>query len=272
MVACSAPRRPSAAPRAVRRLLIALALFALASSCSCANVFIDLGAFTGDSISEFFSAYSVLAAGFPAQPPSPHLFNIVAFEINPSAADRIPQVAEQNQFHGNLTIVRAAAAHVNGSLCLAYDTRGVEVERTFAQRAVSAAELQDGAGGGVCDEVPAIDFSSWLRASVSHDDFVMCKVDIESSEYALLMKMILDDTICLCDRISVEWHGSVVSNDGNPASPARALAAQGAGHSLLFGNILLPLHYVLVPDLLALAWSGCRHPFPPERWFYSLNH
>ncbi len=134
MVACSAPRRPSAAPRAVRRLLIALALFALASSCSCANVFIDLGAFTGctlrstwrsltcpagDSISEFFSAYSVLAAGFPAQPPSPHLFNIVAFEINPSAADRIPQVAEQNQFHGNLTIVRAAAAHVNGSLCLA---------------------------------------------------------------------------------------------------------------------------------------------------------
>jgi hypothetical protein len=61
----------------------------------------------------------VLAAGFPAQPPSPHLFDVVAFEINSAAADRIPLAAARSLFTGNLTVMRSAAAHFNGSVCLA---------------------------------------------------------------------------------------------------------------------------------------------------------
>jgi hypothetical protein len=43
----------------------------------------------------------------------------VAFEINREAADRIPHVAELHHFAGNLSIMRAAATHYNGSACLA---------------------------------------------------------------------------------------------------------------------------------------------------------
>ena len=162
------------------------------------------------------------------------------------------------------------------------------------------------------------------------------------------MLQILDNTLCLCDRISVEWHGSLMrcisrptshvsshssrmpcqlstlhlqrdslrfhafamcfiacasryipptppSNDARPVpAVADVLAAQGRGYSFIFGQSMcvhviitnatfasssppphtssspsrrcnifgprsLPLHYALVPDLVALAWSQCRH-------------
>jgi hypothetical protein len=165
-------------------------------------------------------------------------------------------------------------------------------------------------------QVPTVDFSSWLRASVTPSDFVMCKVRkhaqplsestqshhcimrvflvflfivvtiaiiiittttatvttqlyatvrhrvvgicaaVENGQRALhfaaaaaaddvhiavativlpwstittslTLPQILDDTLCLCDRISIEWHGSVIrSVHCIPPQPARSLLAQ----------------------------------------------
>jgi hypothetical protein len=72
----------------------------------------------GDSISEFFSSYSALAADFPGQPPSPHSFDVVAFEISEAAARRIAGAAQAAAFNGSLTVHRAAAAHFDGQSCL----------------------------------------------------------------------------------------------------------------------------------------------------------
>lgn len=61
-----------------------------------------------------------------------------------------------------------------------------------------------GARSGI--SVKAIDFSAWLAETVTLDDYVVCKVDAEGSEYELVQRLLADGTLCLCDRLAVEWH------------------------------------------------------------------
>lgn len=54
--------------------------------------------------------------------------------------------------------------------------------------------------------VPAIDFSAWLRRTVSPDDHVVVKMDIEGAEYPVLTRLLDDGTINLISVLYVEWH------------------------------------------------------------------
>jgi FkbM family methyltransferase len=54
--------------------------------------------------------------------------------------------------------------------------------------------------------VPAIDFSSWLRRTVTPDDHVVVKMDIEGAEYPVLNKLLADGTIGLISVLYIEWH------------------------------------------------------------------
>lgn len=54
--------------------------------------------------------------------------------------------------------------------------------------------------------VPCIDFSKWISNNCSLDDMVIIKFDIEGSEYAILEKMIENDTIKLINEMYIEWH------------------------------------------------------------------
>lgn len=55
-------------------------------------------------------------------------------------------------------------------------------------------------------QVPAIDFSAWLKAKVSPDDYVILKMDIEGAEYKVLQKMLDDGTIDLVSKLYIEFH------------------------------------------------------------------
>jgi FkbM family methyltransferase len=62
-------------------------------------------------------------------------------------------------------------------------------------------------------EVPAIDFSRWLKEIVArHTEadgskpFVAVKMDIEGAEYAVLEVMVHDGTIALVSELMVEFH------------------------------------------------------------------
>tara|TARA_Y100000593_G_scaffold89176_1_gene172787 strand:- start:2217 stop:2807 length:591 start_codon:yes stop_codon:yes gene_type:complete len=54
--------------------------------------------------------------------------------------------------------------------------------------------------------VEAIDFSKWLKDNVSKNDFVICDLDIECSEYKILPHLIENKTIGLIDYLVIEWH------------------------------------------------------------------
>lgn len=54
--------------------------------------------------------------------------------------------------------------------------------------------------------VPATDFSAWLRHTITPDDHVVVKMDIEGAEYPVLSKLLADGTINLISVLYIEWH------------------------------------------------------------------
>ncbi len=55
-------------------------------------------------------------------------------------------------------------------------------------------------------DIKAIDFSKFLKDTVTEDDYVLIKMDIEGSEFSVLDKIIEDENINLIDEIYVEFH------------------------------------------------------------------
>jgi len=57
-----------------------------------------------------------------------------------------------------------------------------------------------------------IDFSKWL-SQFKKEDYIYLRMDIESSEYKVLDKMINDKTIELIDKLEIEFHDLEPSED-----------------------------------------------------------
>lgn len=60
--------------------------------------------------------------------------------------------------------------------------------------------------------VEAIDFSEWLLKNFDMNDEIILKMDIEGAEYAVLEKMIRDESIKLISKLYIEWHCNKISN------------------------------------------------------------
>ena len=55
-------------------------------------------------------------------------------------------------------------------------------------------------------DVEVINFSSFLKKTVTVDDYVIIKMDIEGSEFAVLDKLIQDNSIDFVNDLYVEFH------------------------------------------------------------------
>ncbi|MGD2072091.1 MAG: FkbM family methyltransferase [Candidatus Thorarchaeota archaeon] len=55
-------------------------------------------------------------------------------------------------------------------------------------------------------KVESIDFSKWLRETLSKDDYIILKMDIEGAEYKVLEKMLKEKTFEYINRFMIEWH------------------------------------------------------------------
>lgn len=64
-------------------------------------------------------------------------------------------------------------------------------------------------------EVNCINFSNFLKKNINENDYVICKMDIEGSEYEVLGKMIDDGTINLINEIYIEWHNHMLKENYN---------------------------------------------------------
>lgn len=61
--------------------------------------------------------------------------------------------------------------------------------------------------------IETLDFCEWLKENINKKDYVILTMDIEGSEYEVLNKMLVTNTIELVDKIYVEFHGDKLKED-----------------------------------------------------------
>lgn len=151
-------------------------------------IFIDVGGNVGDSLATWFA---VGAPGIPK--PAREFDTVILFEPNQEYASKFDRFRRMKM---NFTFIAAAAADKDGTT-------------TFSGTGLGGALIDGGDAVAVASgvQVRTIDFSGWLAQTVQPDDYVVCKIDAEGSEYDIVRRMFADGTLCLCDRLSIEWHG-----------------------------------------------------------------
>merc|ERR1712087_203985 len=100
-------------------------------------------------------------------------------------------------------------------------------------------------------------------------DYLMCKIDIEGSEYDVLPQMMADGTLCLCDRLSVEWHAWLGNKNFN-SLPLEDWPSKGPGEQKCLIPHLrkeIPYFNCYMPRLVAEARSKCHNASRLEKWF-----
>lgn len=145
------------------------------------NLYVDLGAHKGATIRWFLKNY-----------PEAESYEIVAFEPNAALAKHYPDCVE----------------HVAAG---AYDADG---KKQFYR-------TKDNVYGAGCGfwarhkldhknpiEVPTLNFSAWLMTRCEKIEYgnVVVKMNIESAEYAVLLQMLVDQSLNLVDEMYVKFH------------------------------------------------------------------
>ena len=151
------------------------------------KTFIDLGVFTGDTVSIVLEKY-------------PDLDQIHAFEPDPQ------NYAELQAKHGGgkrVSIYNAAATAEVGEANL---YQGVE----YGKLGGSLLESKSNIDTSSSTTVQCMDFSEFLREHFSPEDHVILKIDIEGGEYELLEKLLENGAISLVTELYVEWHWEII--------------------------------------------------------------
>lgn len=156
------------------------------------NVFIDLGAYSGDSIEEFKN-WSKLSF------PDKENWQLYAFEPNPKFREYW-----DNQTHNNLTFSNMAAWTEDTEIEFAVDQTDTPLGSSLMQ---SKKKVWDNSPK---IKVQAFNFSEWLKQF--KDDFVVLKMDIEGAEFKVLDKMISDNTDKIPYVMMVEFHPNKVTD------------------------------------------------------------
>lgn len=157
------------------------------------RVFIDLGAYDGDTIKEFFNWGQIIN--------NPHEFEIYAFEPNPNLEKQMLRIQKQTK---NLTFKPWAAWTFDGLVEMAADGTDTPMGSTLMPGKQAIWDSHPHV------TVKAFDFSKWLNQKFTVEDFVIIKMDIEGAEFPVLKKMVKDGTIRIPNLLFVEFHQNKV--------------------------------------------------------------
>lgn len=160
-------------------------------------VYVDVGARSyGSSIGSWFRKQ------YPKQN---HTFEVFAVEADPAFH------AEYASKKG-VTLLPYAAWVKNETLTFEInDDPGKEEGSTKANgrgmgRIRPAAGATDGVSSGEVRRIPAFDLAEWLKRTVSEQDYLVLKMDVEGTEFDLIPRMFDTGAICLVDELFLECH------------------------------------------------------------------
>ena len=220
-------------------------------------IFVDVGGNIGDTVQNFLE-HNVRSSPIPSK----EYDSIYVFEPNKDFHKLYERFYNQSY---SFQLIKAAATSVDGYLNFAGDGIGGStlVQNSNNDNQNTPKVL-----------VPSVDFSKWLKKTVDIDDYVVCKIDAEGSEYEIIQQMFVDGTTCLCDRLAIEWHGwlgkkvgddyphMIDFNDptvyadipGNQTYPCVDIDCVCLIPHL---NLLLPNFYCTLPRMLVWVRSSC---------------
>lgn len=164
-------------------------------------IFIDLGAYDGDSIDEFLNiGKEEPKQGFLKNislPKNPNEFIIYAFEPNPLFENKLKN--KKDVIFSN----KVALTH-NGTVSFAVDQTDNPMGSTAEQSKTSIYDTMPKV------VLPCFDFSTWIKQF--EKDYVIVKMDIEGSEFPVLYKMLKDNTHKIMNQLWVEMHPNKARN------------------------------------------------------------
>lgn len=152
-------------------------------------IFVDLGAYNGDTIEQFINWGQFLGNISEAK--------VYGFEPNPSFEAEWKDIHDRHIKHVKEITFFNKAAWV--------DDGGLEFS-LWRESDIGSTVMPDKRNwyAGKIIGVKSVDISSWLRQFEGEDIYV--KLDIEGAEYPVLKKMIADGTDKLCKLLMIEWH------------------------------------------------------------------
>ena len=152
------------------------------------KIFIDLGAYTGDTLRIALEVYK-------------HFDRFYAFEPFSASFEVLKETFVGRE---EIILYNAAADVTTGQ------------KKLYLQ---SAHDLCPNAGHSLLsgksnvredtfEIVASVDFSTFVTSTFSMSDTIVLKIDIEGMEYDLLAKMIDDESIRYINKIFCEWHAT----------------------------------------------------------------
>lgn len=152
-------------------------------------IYVDLGAYNGDTVEQFISWGQLLGDISDAR--------VYAFEPNPNFKDQWQDIHDRHIKHVREINFEETAAWIND--------KGLEFS-LWAESDIGSTVMKEKRNwyAGKVIGVPSFDFSSWLKQFEGEEVYI--KFDIEGAEYPILEKMIQDGTDKLCKLLMIEWH------------------------------------------------------------------
>ena len=146
------------------------------------KIFIDCGAWTGDSIRAFHEHDKT--------------YEIYAFECEPRLKNTLIELADKFDF----SYINKAVWVKDGILKLFLG------KNDLTQSSSLLSEKKKYIVKDKPVEVDSIDFSQWILDSFHKEDLIICKMNIEGAEYNVLEKMLTDGSIDYIDKLYISWH------------------------------------------------------------------
>ena len=152
-------------------------------------IFVDLGAYNGDTVDQFVSWGQLLGDISNAK--------VYAFEPNPNYQAQWDDVRMRHIKHvQDIQFINEAAWVDDGGLEFSlWHESPIGSTVMPAKRNWYAGEIVG---------IKSFDFSAWLKQFKGEDIYI--KLDVEGAEYPILKKMINDGTDKLCKLLMIEWH------------------------------------------------------------------
>ncbi len=157
-------------------------------------IYIDLGAYDGDSIRQFLRMSKL--------PVNTRQFKIYAFEPNPNLFPWLASLMEECV--NDMEVDTRAAWVSDGIVDFALDTNNKAYGSTLMKSKEAVWDKFDKV------QIHAFDFSEWLKQF--KEDYVIVKMDIEGAEFPILNKMLKDGTHKIMNQLWLETHPNKVKD------------------------------------------------------------
>ena len=176
-------------------LCAAVTLAPVAASPSPRNIYFDIGANNGESITSFLAARPGLE------------WDVVLVEATPRFTEQLEglctEVSATGAARSCLPLVETALTTFDGFVDIFVEETRLEHD---ASSIVAGAHVRDGPGSYF--NASAVDVVTLFREvfPVYEEDNVVVKIDIEGAEFPVIVRALLHGLVPLWDELSVEWH------------------------------------------------------------------